>query len=262
MPSKNRFCVPEWRVARSFEPSEIERHMARLASCPVSVPSEWPVTDPRFKYYYSQAVIAVEAPGEPVAAGAFERARTLLERYEFSDPRIVTAYFDPRRQLLGRTMLLEIKAMGIHYLCGVLVRAVRDESTSRESLFGYRYDTLEGHLEQGSEWFLLSKQHSSGAVRFRIQAVWREGQFPNLWSRLGFRLVAPSYQRAWHRLAYLRLRKMLGAGDLPPLPPFGQLLKQARPLAVPPLFSVSRRAPPHARGPGSSAGSPSPRRHR
>jgi hypothetical protein len=68
---------------------------------------------------------------------------------------------------------------------------------------------------------LLTKDHESGDVRFHIEAVWREGQFPNAWSELGFKWVGRHYQRAWHRGAYERLRAMLGSRPLPPLPARG-----------------------------------------
>ena len=32
--------------------------------------------------------------------------------------------------------------------------------SSSQSVFGFRYDTLEGHIEQGFEWFLLQKRHA------------------------------------------------------------------------------------------------------
>ena len=95
---------------------------------------------------------------------------------------------------------------------------VRDRPDVEASSWGYRYDTLAGHLEAGSEWFLLDKDHASGEVSFRIEAVWRPGQFPNWWSRVGFRWLARRYQRAWHRQAHRRLRARLAAmaGPQPP----------------------------------------------
>ena len=72
-------------------------------------------------------------------------------------------------------------------------------------MFGYRYDTLEGHIEMGSEWFLLTKNTESGEIGFRIEAAWLPGQFPNWWSRVGFRFLGPRYQRRWHHAAHWRL---------------------------------------------------------
>ena len=77
---------------------------------------------------------------------------------------------------------------------------MRDEA----DLFAFRYDTLDGHFEQGLEWFVLTKE-ASGDIRFRIEARWMRGEFPNWWSRVGFMLLGGIYQRRWHRRAHQRL---------------------------------------------------------
>lgn len=90
---------------------------------------------------------------------------------------------------------------------------MRDETQADRTVFGYRYDTLRGHLERGREWFVLTKDHRSGEVSFRIEAGWLPGEFPNWWSRLGSHLFGRRYQRAWHRLAYAHLRAALRQWD-------------------------------------------------
>ena len=107
--------------------------------------------------------------------GAFERAWEAVTRYEFSDPAIVTGHFDPSDDLEGRTMLLELKSMGFRFLAGTRVGATRSETREHETVLGYRYDTLEGHIERGAEWFLLSKAHATGEIRYEISARWRPG---------------------------------------------------------------------------------------
>jgi uncharacterized protein (UPF0548 family) len=200
-----------WRFGRGWQEPELRRRLAALPGLPVT--ADQSAGGAR---YGSQAVIAFEEPGPVAPAGPFARARELVHQYEFSDPRIVTAHFDAARPLAGRHMLLEIKVLGLRYLSPVVVGEVRDLAGPRHTSWGYRYDTLVGHLESGWEWFVLYKDHDSGEVSFRIQAVWRPGQFPNWWSRLGFRWLARRYQRAWHRRAYLRLRARLGsARELP-----------------------------------------------
>jgi uncharacterized protein (UPF0548 family) len=54
-------------------------------------------------------VITTVAEGEQ----RFERARVALANYQFSDPNIVIAHFDPALPLLGRRMLLEIQVLGL-----------------------------------------------------------------------------------------------------------------------------------------------------
>lgn len=111
--------------------------------------------------------------------------------------------------LAGRDVLLEIKALGLHYLCGVRIAELRSEEGDGRSIFAFRVVTLEGHLERGTELFRLEKDHATGEVGFQIRAVWRRGQFPNWWSRAGFSAVGPVYRRAWRRLAVARLGGMV-----------------------------------------------------
>ncbi|MBI5547449.1 MAG: DUF1990 family protein, partial [Deltaproteobacteria bacterium] len=115
-------------------------------------------------------------------------------------------------------------AFDLRFLCPVVVRAIRGADAQS---FGYVYATLDGHLEAGQEWFLLTKDPASGEVRFRIEARWRPGQFPTWWSYVGFQLTSRQRQRAWHRLAHLRLRSQLAAGGasmpIPVLPSIRQL---------------------------------------
>jgi len=75
----------------------------------------------------------------------------------------------------------------------------------------------EGDVEEGAEWFLLSKEHVTGKVGFRIQAAWHEGTLPNWWTRIGFSLLARRYQWAWHHQEYARLRVVVGGPGLPAL---------------------------------------------
>jgi len=152
--------------------------------------------------------IGSELPGPPLADGLFARARRALISYDFSDPRIVVGHFDPRAPFVGRDMLLEIKVLGFRFLSGVRVHSVRDEADERRTTFGFRYDTLEGHIERGFEWFLLTKEHRGGEIRLRIEARWRLGEFPNWWSRLGFLAIGSHYRGLWRRRALGRLRRL------------------------------------------------------
>lgn len=224
-------CAPIFRWWRGFGVDDVQRRLAHLPHCPSSGPAsdEAAATDPAWHHYYSEAVIAREAPGPPVVGAAFERARVAITNYEFSDPNAVRAYFERNLPLEGRPMLLEIQVLGLHVLCGVVVRAVREEHTPEGTIWGFRYDTLVGHVESGAEWFLLSKDHATGEVRFRIQATWKKGTLPTWWARLGFEAVASTYQRAWHRSAYVRLRALLDSHDLPDLPRGRAILKPWQP---------------------------------
>jgi len=133
--------------------------------------------------------IGPEAAGPPLPDGLFERARQALVRYKFSGPGIAVGHFDPQTLLLGRVTALEFKALEFRFLNDVEMRGVREEADGLPTLFAFRYDTLAGHIEKGSEWFLLGKEHATGEVRFTIQDRWRLGDFPNWWSYLGFQLI-------------------------------------------------------------------------
>jgi uncharacterized protein (UPF0548 family) len=224
--------MAEWRFGRGWSETELESRLEVARKLEVNISETDPAlqgahsVSPPWKRYYSEAVVGLEKPGKPESGGVFERLWDLIKNYEFSDPGIVRAHFDPRDPLLGRTMLLEIQVLGLRYLCASRITLDRDRSTEHRTVKGFRYDTLKGHIERGSEWFLLTKNHETGEVIFRIHASWKLGDFPNWWSHLGFILVAERYQLAWHRLAYLRLREVIGPGriHLKPVPRGKELL--------------------------------------
>jgi uncharacterized protein (UPF0548 family) len=199
--------MAEWRLWRGWSSDELQVRLQRLAEVsPNFVAVEQDMTGEHgWHHYHSEAVIASEPEGHAL----FERASVALANYQFSDPAIVTAHFDPAGPLLRRRLLLEIKVMGLRYLCPALVTHVRDEP----GVYGFRYDTLEGHIERGVEWFLITRDEA-GDIRFRIEARWKYGQLPNWWSRLGFRLLSGYYQRRWHREAHRRLSLLAWYGSL------------------------------------------------
>jgi uncharacterized protein (UPF0548 family) len=198
--------MAEWRLLRSWSSGPIKARLERARTARVSFDaSEDEMTGARgWHHYHSEAVIAREVDG----SDHFTRARTALANYQFSDPRIVRAHFDPAEPLLRRCILLEIQVLGLHYLCPAVVTRVREEP----GVFGFRYDTLDGHIERGVEWFLLTR-NDRGEIRFRIEARWRKGQFPNWWSRLGFIVLSGHYQRKWHRRAHHRLSLLAHYGS-------------------------------------------------
>ena len=218
--------MAEWRIGRGWGEGELETRLAALGVSDRNFDPDEPKTPERgWRSHWSETTVAREGAGPPEPGGRFERAREALTRYEFSDPRIVEAHFDPALPLLNRRMLLELKPLILRYLTGVIVGAVREERTETETVFGFRYDTLVGHVESGWEWFLLTKAHATGEIRFRIQADWRPGEFPNWWSRIGFGLVGVPYQRRWTRGCHARLRGILEQHRPVPTPD-GRLLHQ------------------------------------
>ena len=204
--------MTEWRLLSGWTSEELRQRVERLASAEMNFTAvEGEMTGEHgWHHYHSDAVIAREPPDADVC---FERARVALANYQFSDPNIVVAHFDPKGSLLGRRILLEIKVWGLRYLCAALVTDVRNEP----GVYGFRYDTLRGHIERGMEWFLLRKD-ADGAIRFRIEARWQRAEMPNWWSRAGFAILSGYYQRKWHRRAHhlMSLLAHYGSTQRPP----------------------------------------------
>src|SRR5688500_1686161 len=198
--------MADWRFFRGWTGDELRAHVAEAARSSRNHDGiEAGMTGDRgWHHYHSEAVIA----REPAGSVLFQRARVATPTYQFSDPAIVLAHFDPCGPLLDRRILLEIQVLGLHYLCPAVVTHVRDEA----DVYGFRYDTLGGHIERGVEWFLLTK-NDQGEIRFRIEARWRRGDFPNWWSRVGFMLLSGYYQRRWHRRAHRRLSLLAHYGS-------------------------------------------------
>ncbi len=214
--------MAELRIGRGWNNQELETRLAQLRNAATNFPLQGPESQEGADWnrYYTGSIVGQEEPGEVVPGAGFEIAKKAISEYQFSDPGIVMGHFDPREPVDGRTMALEIKILGLHYLCGVRITATRENKTDKETSFAFRYDTLEGHMEVGSEWFTLTKRHETGAIWFRISASWRPGIFPNWWSEVGFHFLSKRYQLAWHRLAYLRLREIVGSkgANLVPIP--------------------------------------------
>lgn len=220
--------MAEWRIGRRWSDEELEERLAALAGLERNfagspgAPSNIPLEHPTWGVHRSRARVGTAAPGPPKPDGPFARGRDAMIQYAFSDPGIVEAHFDPLAPLLGRRMLLELKVGPLlRYLCGVLVADVRDETTDAGSVYGFRYDTLDGHIEAGCEWFLLEKDHGTGELTLEIEATWRTAEFPNWWSRLGFELVGRRYQRRWHVQAHRRMAAYIAGqpGSASSLPP-------------------------------------------
>ncbi len=202
--------MAEWRLFKGWSDEELLPRLEAARALPLnfSAPSEEMTLEAGWSQVSSESQVGRERAGPPEPGGLFERSRQVLETFDFSDPRIVRWHFLPSEPLPRRLVLLELKALGLRYLCPVRVGGERSEHGAGRSIYGFSFETLEGHIEAGREWFLLTKDHASGAVRFHIEASWRLGDFPNAWSRLGFRWVGRRYQRAWHRLTHLRLREL------------------------------------------------------
>lgn len=235
--------MAEWRWNRGWTEEELEACLAAESGERLNFTDEAAdmVPENGWNHVSSHAVIGRERPGPPEEGSGFAHAREAVERLEFSDPRIVVGHFDRDSALLRRVVLLELKSAGLRFLCPVRIGAVRNETSEQCTRFGFSFETLEGHIEAGREWFLLTKHHDTGNIEFQIAAAWRTGEFPNAWSYAGFQLFGRRYQRAWHRLAHLRLRHVMKHGPLH-APEGEHLIHSGAPLPSAPVQFHATRA--------------------
>jgi uncharacterized protein (UPF0548 family) len=155
--------------------------------------------------------LPAEPPGMPVEQGSWEIARRLMSGYEFADPSIVRAYYDPAVPLEQRDMLLKLQAFGVaHVFVGVRVGEVFErtrELGGRSVLtWGWNYRTLEGHVEMGQMDWEVWKWLDDGHVEFRVHAVSRPARIPNPIIRLGFHLLRGREREAFLHSTKQRMR--------------------------------------------------------
>lgn len=164
-----------------------------------------------------------EAPGPPVAGGAWEIAVQLVRDYEFAEPGILRGLFRRDTELLGRDMLLEGRFYGLRFFMGVRVTDVIDEAPDNgqhgRRVWGWRYQTLQGHLEQGQLTYEVVKRLDSGEVEFVISGYSRRAPISNPVIRLGFQLFGRWTQVRFYRRSAQRMRALVQAGvDGAPMP--------------------------------------------
>ena len=154
-------------------------------------------------------LIGQEPPGEPVRGGPWEMARLLVSQYEFADERILRAVYDQDQDLLGRNMLLEGRFFFLRFYFGVRVTNVYDETQDtergRERVWGWSYQTLQGHLEEGRISFEVIKNLGTGQVGFRVTGYSRAAQIPDPLVRFGFRLFGRHTQTRYYAAVQSRL---------------------------------------------------------
>jgi uncharacterized protein (UPF0548 family) len=200
----------------------IERRLAALAGRPVNYdPAAVDLDHPPTGWNVDRRCqpLPAEPPGEPVTEGSWEIACRLIRGYEFADPSLVRAHYDPGRPLEGREMLLELIALGlVRVYVGVRVVRVYDEHRDLDGrtarVFGWAYRTLEGHVEEGQMDWQVWKWLDTGEVQFRVHAVSRTAPIPNPIVRIGFwalrgherRLFLTSTGRRMERLTALAQR--------------------------------------------------------
>ena len=164
-----------------------------------------------------------EGSGPPEHGGLWETACQLVGEYEFADARILRGVYRREGALLGRNMLLEGRFFGLRFYFGVRVTGVVDEEQDagdgRERVWGWCYQTLEGHLEQGRLSYEVIKHLTTGEVAFRVAGYSRPAPIGNPIIRLGFLLFGRWTQRRFYRNIQVRITDLVrGAQRGRPLP--------------------------------------------
>jgi uncharacterized protein (UPF0548 family) len=139
----------------------------------------------------------------------------LVREYEFADPRILRAVYRGHGELLGRDMLLEGRFAALRFYLGVRVTEVidekRDENGVQEQVWGWSYQTLEGHLEQGRLRYEVIKDLSTGSVIFRVSGYSRRAPITSPVVRWGFLIFGRWTQQRFYRNVLARMGALAGA---------------------------------------------------
>ncbi len=186
-------------------PPRVRRRLAELADRPLNFdPAELSSATPATGWVITDLCqpLPSERPGMPVSDGSWQIARRLMSGYEFADPSIVRAYYDPETPLEQRNMLLKLQALGlVHLFVGVRVGDVYEHTRRvgerRVVVWGWNYRTLEGHVERGQMDWEVWKWIETGTVEFRVHAVSRPADIANPFIRLGFHLLRRPERRAF-----------------------------------------------------------------
>jgi hypothetical protein len=170
-------------------------------------------------------VLGQERPGPPEDGGVWATACGLVGEYEFADARILRGAYRPGGDLLGRNMLLEARFFGLRFYVGVRVTGVideeRDTGDGPERVWGWSYQTLAGHLEQGRLGYEVIKNLGTGRVTFRVAGYSRAAPIENLVIRLGFRVFGRWTQERFYRNVQARMADLV------------RMAQRGRPLPVP-----------------------------
>lgn len=206
-----------------FDSLDLRIELDRLRSRELNFePSDLPLLrdNPAWTLDRYDIALPTERLGDPVDGGSWWVARRLCTLYEFVDPAIIRAYYDPEDPFEGRTMLLEIVFWRFRIYAGVRVGEEfdghRTEGGRPARVWAWNYQTLSGHFETGRIDYEVWKWLDTGEVEFRIDAVSKAADPGNFVVGLGFRLFGRRKQVQFARQACRRMaqltREALGRG--------------------------------------------------
>ena len=194
------------------------RQLASLAGRPVNFDaSRLDENTPEAGWHRDDMIESLprEAPGPPEPGGSWEIARRLVKDYQLADPHRVRAVYDDRTPFEGRDMLLRIRFAGVRFGVGVRIGEAyewtRDIGGRPAHVYGWYYDTLEGHFESGRLHYEVFKLLDTGEVYFRLSAVSQPARSGPWILRTGFRVVGRINQLQFYRRACQRARRLTEA---------------------------------------------------
>lgn len=167
-----------------------------------------------------RASLGREAPGPPEPDGIWQTACRLVAAYEQADPTRIRAVYDPDVPLHGRDMLLEGRFLVLRFYMGVRVTDVIDEQRDGDRLWGWAYDTLEGHLERGRMSYEVVKHEETGEVELVIKAYSEGAPTLGPFTTLGWKVFGRPSQLHFYRACGERLARQVRehVGEHDPVP--------------------------------------------
>ncbi len=168
----------------------------------------------------SRARLGTEEPGPPEPDGPWQTACRLVAAYEMADPSLIRAVYDPRAPLLGRDLLLEGRFLMLRFYFGVRITDVIDDRRDGRRVWGWAYETLEGHLERGRMSYEVEKDEESGRVELVIKAYSESAPTLGPVVALGWKVFGRRTQLHFYRECGRRLAGLVGErlGQTDPVP--------------------------------------------
>lgn len=198
-----------------FDRVDVQARLTLLRDRTVNYCSD-DVDGPAWKFDHRSVWLAPEQPGAPEPAGSWHTACQLAADYDFCPPEIVRAAFDPTEPLLGRTMLLEGRFTVLRLYVPVRITQVVDEYRAPDRrVWGFSYDTLYGHLEQGRLTYEVIKHEHSGHVEFVLRAVSQRASTLGVVLTLGWAVFGRRRQLRFYERCRQRMHELVRNGRLP-----------------------------------------------
>lgn len=175
---------------RNYDPAEVRR--------------------PDWNFDAHRAAVADEPPGPPTRGGPWEVACELVRDYEFTPPELVRAVYDRDTPLLGRNVLLEARFAILRFWMGVRITSVVEESDETHDVWGWGYETLQGHLERGEVVYRVIKHRNTGRVEFTASSVSQADPELGPILRTGWALFGRHAQLRFYRKIGRRISRLVG----------------------------------------------------